>query len=359
MNYLSSARRVKLWQSLLPHWQQSVIGHSELGQAIIAFHQTPLDQCEVLAWSLMHGNETTGAEALTALIQQPQFGHKSWCIVPVLNPDGADAFTRLNHNGKDVNRDAIRSETKEGQALLSLMPRIQPKLVLNLHDQRSCFRGIGSDRPATFSLLAPCSNPKHEGGFDLEASKVASWMANRISQQHPRWGLARFNDSHYPNAFGDLWQSHAPTITLETGITLSDWTRGETAQALALLLVNIDSTSWEEIFQNPPDDYLALPMNAPLAARLAWRTCSVMWYSAGDRSADWNYYTKRGLLVSVYSTTLLYWMSDEGDEDGCFPDTLAFLDRRISDVLKTFGVPYQLKSMLSRFPNPFTLRARL
>ena len=261
MNYLSSARRVKLWQSLLPHWQQSVIGHSELGQAIIAFHQTPLDQCEVLAWSLMHGNETTGAEALTALIQQPQFGHKSWCIVPVLNPDGADAFTRLNHNGKDVNRDSIRSETKEGQALLSLMPRIQPKLVLNLHDQRSCFRGIGSDRPATFSLLAPCSNPKHEGGFDLEASKVASWMANQISQQHPRWGLARFNDSHYPNAFGDLWQSHAPTITLETGITLSDWTRGETAQALALLLVNIDSTSWEEIFQNPPDDYLALPMN--------------------------------------------------------------------------------------------------
>ena len=104
--------------------------------------------------------------------------------------------------------------------------------------------------------------------------------------------------------------------------------------------------------------YLALPMNAPLAARLAWRTCSVMWYSAGDRSADWNYYTKRGLLVSVYSTTLLYWMSDEGDEVGGFPDTLAFLDRRISDVLKTFGVPYQLKSMLSRLPNPFSLRAR-
>jgi hypothetical protein len=51
-------------------------------------------------------------------------------------------------------------------------------------------------------------------------------------------------------------------------------------------------------------------------------------------------------------------MSDEGDEEGGFPDTLAFLDRRISDVLKTFGVPYQLKSMLSRLPNPFSLRAR-
>ena len=104
--------------------------------------------------------------------------------------------------------------------------------------------------------------------------------------------------------------------------------------------------------------YLALPLNAPLAARLAWRSCSVMWYAAGDRSADWNHYTKRGLLASVYSSTLLYWMSDEGDENDDYPDTWAFLDRRISDVLKTFGVPYQLKSMLSRLPNPFSSRNR-
>jgi len=261
MNYLSSAHRVKLWQSLLPHWQQSVIGHSELGQAIVAFHQTSLDRCEILAWSLMHGNETTGAEALTTLIQQPTFGRKSWCIIPVLNPDGADAFSRMNHHGKDVNRDAIRAETCEGQALLSLLSVVQPKLVLNLHDQRSCFRGMGSDRPATFSLLAPCSNPKHEGGFDAEASKVAGWMANQISHQHPHWGLARFNDRHYPNAFGDLWQSHAATVTLETGITLVDWTRGETAQALAMLLVTLDGTCWDEIFQANPHDYLKLPMN--------------------------------------------------------------------------------------------------
>jgi ubiquinone biosynthesis protein COQ9 len=99
--------------------------------------------------------------------------------------------------------------------------------------------------------------------------------------------------------------------------------------------------------------YFALPINTPLAARLAWRSCSIMWYEAGDRSADWNHYTKRGLLVGVYSTTLLYWMGDEGDDEGDFPETWAFLDRRISDVLKTFAVPYQLKSMLSHLHNPF------
>lgn len=94
--------------------------------------------------------------------------------------------------------------------------------------------------------------------------------------------------------------------------------------------------------------YLALPSNAPLAARLAWRSCSAMWYAAGDRSADWNHYTKRGLLVGVYSSTLLYWLGDEGDESGDYPETWAFLDRRISDVLKTFGMPGRLKAAFSR-----------
>ena len=105
--------------------------------------------------------------------------------------------------------------------------------------------------------------------------------------------------------------------------------------------------------------YFALPVNTPLAVHLMWRSCSVMWYEAGDRSADWNHYTKRGLLASVYSSTLLYWMSDEGDDEGDFPETWAFLDRRISDVLKTFAVPYQLKSMLSRLSNTFLSSTRL
>lgn len=97
--------------------------------------------------------------------------------------------------------------------------------------------------------------------------------------------------------------------------------------------------------------YLALPSNTPLASRLAWRSCSVMWYAAGDRSSDWNHYTKRGLLVSVYSTTILYWLNDEGDESGDFPETWSFLERRISDVLKTFGLPKKLKSIFSQLPN--------
>lgn len=98
--------------------------------------------------------------------------------------------------------------------------------------------------------------------------------------------------------------------------------------------------------------FLALPQNAGLTARMTWRTCSEMWYAAGDTSADWNHYSKRGLLSSVYSSTILYWMADDGDEDGDYPETWGFLDRRIDDVLKTFGMPRRVKARLERLLPP-------
>ena len=95
--------------------------------------------------------------------------------------------------------------------------------------------------------------------------------------------------------------------------------------------------------------FLALPSNAALATRCAWRTCSVMWYAAGDTSADFNYYTKRGLLMPVYSTTLLYWLNDSSEK---FENTWAFLDRRIANVLKIPMYQSKLKSALSKLPSP-------
>ena len=106
--------------------------------------------------------------------------------------------------------------------------------------------------------------------------------------------------------------------------------------------------------------FLALPQNAGRLSRMTWRSCSEIWYAAGDTSTDWNHYSKRGLLVPVYSSTILYWMADEGDENGDFPETWGFLDRRINDVLKAFGMPRRIKERLGRLftpVNPFRRRS--
>lgn len=102
--------------------------------------------------------------------------------------------------------------------------------------------------------------------------------------------------------------------------------------------------------------FLALPLNAPLAARMTWRTCDHIWFAAGDRAADFNHYTKRGLLAPVYSSTVLYWLSDTSDG---FQDTWGYLDRRLSDVLKIPMYKAKAQQALGRLPSPLGLLKRL
>lgn len=80
--------------------------------------------------------------------------------------------------------------------------------------------------------------------------------------------------------------------------------------------------------------FLALPTNGPLALRCLYRTVDAIWYAAGDRATDYNFYSKRLLLAGVYGSTLLYWLNDQSEDR---QETWAFLDRRIAEVLKIGG----------------------
>jgi ubiquinone biosynthesis protein COQ9 len=74
---------------------------------------------------------------------------------------------------------------------------------------------------------------------------------------------------------------------------------------------------------------LALPIYARQAASCTLRTVDSIWRAAGDRSADFSWYTKRALLTVVYSATLLFWLRDHSEDDAA---TLAFLDRRLAGL---------------------------
>jgi ubiquinone biosynthesis protein COQ9 len=97
---------------------------------------------------------------------------------------------------------------------------------------------------------------------------------------------------------------------------------------------------------------LALPQNAPLAARLLYETVDGIWYAAGDRATDFSFYTKRAILAGIYSATVLYWLEDRSPG---FTDTRAFLDRRLADVARLGEAGRRLQSALDRLPNPFRL----
>jgi ubiquinone biosynthesis protein COQ9 len=100
---------------------------------------------------------------------------------------------------------------------------------------------------------------------------------------------------------------------------------------------------------------LALPLHAALAARLLYRTVDAIWYGLGDKSTDYNFYTKRALLAGVYSATLLYWINDKSAESA---ETWAFLDRRIAEVMLIPQAMGRLGKLAGKLPDPFRLLRR-
>ena len=90
---------------------------------------------------------------------------------------------------------------------------------------------------------------------------------------------------------------------------------------------------------------LALPGNARLAAACTARTVDAIWHVAGDRSADFSWYTKRAILAAVYTATLLYWLRDTSEDDAA---TLGFLDRRLTDVGRIGSIRRRTETALGR-----------
>jgi len=93
---------------------------------------------------------------------------------------------------------------------------------------------------------------------------------------------------------------------------------------------------------------LALPTNAPMAARCLYRTVDAIWRAAGDTATDWNFYSKRALLAGVYSTTLIYWLDDRSED---LQETWAFLDRRIENVMQVPKLSGRLRELAERLPD--------
>ena len=77
--------------------------------------------------------------------------------------------------------------------------------------------------------------------------------------------------------------------------------------------------------------WLALPHNLPLAASLVCATSDSMWRYAGDRATDMNWYSKRGLLGAVYTSTLAVWLDDDSAD---LAISFAFMERRLQDALE-------------------------
>lgn len=76
---------------------------------------------------------------------------------------------------------------------------------------------------------------------------------------------------------------------------------------------------------------MAMPGNVPAALKLGWSSADLMWRLAGDTATDYNHYSKRTILGSIYAATLAVFADDKSEGNA---EAYAFLDRRIDGVMK-------------------------
>lgn len=92
----------------------------------------------------------------------------------------------------------------------------------------------------------------------------------------------------------------------------------------------------------------AMPLNAPRALKWGWRSADIMWRLAGDTATDYNHYTKRAMLGSIYAATLAILINDDSDNQ---IETRAFLGRRIDNVMSFEKAKFQFLARTEHMPS--------
>ncbi|MEP6262409.1 MAG: M14 metallopeptidase family protein [Gillisia sp.] len=184
---------------------------------------------DVFLWSQMHGDESTATMAIfdifNFLASNKFSAEKNELLknvrlhfLPMLNPDGAEVFQRRNALGIDINRDALRLQSPEGQTLKRIRDSLDADFGFNLHDQSKYYNAQGTAKPATISFLAPAYNYEKEvNEVRANAMKVIVEM-NEVLQRFAPGQVAKYNDDFEPRAFGDNIQKWGTSaILIESG----------------------------------------------------------------------------------------------------------------------------------------------
>ena len=270
--YITNADILPLLNNLSEEFSTEIIGHSEQNRPIYSV-AVGKGATKILIWSQMHGNESTCTKALFDVFNFLKLAsssyilqHCSLVIIPILNPDGAEVYTRHNANNVDLNRDATQLTQKESKVLRKVFDAFKPDYGFNMHDQRTLFNVGQSDKPATVSFLATAQDVQLSLTPNrLRAMSVIHQM-NLCLQQLIPGQIGRFDDAFNINCVGDYFQAQGvATILFEAGHFPDDYNREETRKFIVLsILEALSVISSGTVSENDLNYYLEIPENDTL-----------------------------------------------------------------------------------------------
>jgi hypothetical protein len=225
--------QAEMLQWLHPFKDQHLFGQSVLGTSAegreIALYSIGDGSAKVMLWSQMHGDEPTATMALMDIFsffaKNPEHivtktirEKLTLLVIPMLNPDGAERFTRRTAQMIDMNCDALALATPEAKILKNTRDTYQPEYGFNLHDQEPRYTVGTTQKITAVALLAPAADESRgDNPVRLRAKRVASTLAQVLNLFIPE-NLAKWDDTFYPTAFGDNIQKWGTsTVLIESG----------------------------------------------------------------------------------------------------------------------------------------------
>lgn len=202
-------------------------GHSDEGRVLRTL-RLGTGKRRILVWARQHGDEPDCTAALMAvlhfLFQQPDSPESKLIrerldilVMPMVNPDGVQRFTRRNAQGIDINRDAAAGATPEGRALLHLKDTFAPEVCLNLHDMNSRKTNEQGHPVAIAFQACPFAKEQNDNELRLRAKKICSIMAD-TAREFAGPNIARYTADYMPRAFGDnMMRWDVVSVLLEAG----------------------------------------------------------------------------------------------------------------------------------------------
>jgi hypothetical protein len=230
---------------------------------------------KILLWSQMHGNESTATKAIFDLINflksdDELTGFKNNLLdnleinfVPMLNPDGAERFTRENAVNVDLNRDALSFQSPESRILQELKDEINPEFCFNLHDQNRYYSVGRTDFSPVLSFLAPPSgynNPVNDAR--VKAIQVIVHLKKVLNKYIPNQ-IAKYSDDHEPRSFGDNFnRQESAVILVESGFVKNDPEKEKVREYNFISLLSaLEAISSKSYTQCSTDDYSKIAEN--------------------------------------------------------------------------------------------------
>jgi ubiquinone biosynthesis protein COQ9 len=88
--------------------------------------------------------------------------------------------------------------------------------------------------------------------------------------------------------------------------------------------------------------FLIHPNNADLSFSALANSCDVIWRFAGDKSTDFNFYSKRLLLAGIYSSSIVFYLSKDDIRNDQLEE---FIANRIENVMSINKLKTKIKDL--------------